>query len=676
VKLNSGHVIITTQEEFLEALKDISTAEWVVLDTETQGLDVWNGHLQCGVGVLSSRGSGYYFPFRHKDEDLPLLAPTFSGDLNLSLTKDLPRLLKTLNKPKLVIGHNLKFDLAVLYQDGFEIAEHQEIQDTITAARMYFADKYQSLGLEAVSDILLATDTENWKRDFKTYFKKHKYKTYDEPPPEIVGDYCINDCINTRKIYDILLRHIDKTDQRRVWQQESELLKVLWGMEKEGLYFDREYCLDRIEKLHNKLSDLERTIYELVGREFDIRSPKQVNEVMQGLGIQSPHLTLNGAPKWGVAELMAVSHPVAALILEYRGIEKMRSTYFEPLPSWVDDRLHPNFKPWGAVTGRMSCTNPSLMNLSKKSQNLAGEDDQSEAIEAIKAMLGARTGQIVDMTSASGNLSGGGSYAGLISYAKKYDESEYSVSVRRLYTPPPGFSLYAIDFSQMEMRVFADYVDDPQLFELLERTDFDFHSHVATQVWNVEEDSTMWKFYRNLAKAINFGLIYGIGTDKLGSQIQKTKDEAVEYKKQYFARFPKAEKFIWKVRDRVVERGYVVNRFGRRYYIEKDKAYVGVNYLVQGTSADIVKNRMVAIFNYLKDKKTRMVVQVHDELVFYVHESEERWIVPVVQKMLEERQIKTYLPTEVVKGDPSWGQVKDICMKHIEFKEICSCSVA
>lgn len=580
--MNERINVIKTKEAFDEAILYLKGSTILTVDTETSGLDVWGEDKLCGIGLSIPGDIGFYFPFRHKASEMSLFAVHLQDESNLSLEL-MPQIFEILQDAQVLIGHNLKFDLAVLYSDGFEISDHHTLIDTITGARLYFPDKFQPLNLEAVSDKILGTADAQWKSAFKKYLKDNKWTNqYDMAPPDVLGEYCIEDCIHTLQLRDHFEEFIKETGQERIWEQESALLHVLWRMEKEGLYFDMEYCVNRLEKLHLKLSQLELEIHALVGREFEIRSFKQTAEVMDELGIPSPRLTPGGKPKWGVAELMTVSHPIAAKILEFRGIEKMRSTYFEPLLKWADHRQHPSFKPWGAITGRMSCVSPSLMNLSNKSQNLAHEEENEEVAEAIKAMLGARTGQVVDMTSASGNMSGGGSYASLISYAKKYEDSDDTISVRRLYIPPPGYILYCIDFSQMEMRVFADYVQDDELHKLLESEDFDFHSHVAKSVWKVDEDSSLWKFYRNLAKAINFGLIYGIGNEKLASQIQKSLEEAVEYKKEYFARFPKALKFIHQVRDVVNSRGYITNRFGRRYTIEADKAYTGVNYLVQG----------------------------------------------------------------------------------------------
>lgn len=664
-------MLIQDKTIFSKAVEEIKNAPLVVLDIETDGLEIWVDKELCGIGVCLPylENKTYYFPFRHKEKELPLLSHLL-GELNLPIEL-LPILLKALKNVPTLLGHNIKFDLAGLYKEGYRVPDSQKLEDTLIGARLFFHDKFDSLSLENLTKTILGIDESNWKHTFKKYLKSNKIKSYDWADVSLIAEYCERDTLNTYLSYQFLMRYVKETDQGKIYEQESTLLKIIFEMECTGLYFDRNYCVDRLAKLKHKIQTLSTDIYAVAGKEFDVNSVKQLNEVLTQLGIESKGKTATGNAKWGVSELMSIGHPISGLILELRGIEKMRSTYFEPILVNKDDRLHPNIKSWGTITGRMATTNPSVQNLSNKSQNLSYEEQDEEVLDAIKAMLGARQGQYVDMTSASGNIAGGGSLASLTSYAKKYEDTDDSVAVRRLYVPPAGYKLYCIDYSQMEMRVFADYVQDPHLHEYLEDRQFDFHSHVATEVWNVTEDSGLWKFYRNLAKAINFGLIYGIGDEKLASQIQKTVDEAKEYKKQYFARFPKALGFIESVRNVVTSRGWVKNRFGRRYYISSEKAYTGVNYLVQGTSADIVKNRMIAIADYNSDKQSKMVIQIHDELLFYVHESEEKLVVPEYKRLLEDRQIKTYLPVEVSLAEPSWAQKKKICLTC--FKEPCTC---
>ena len=186
----------------------------------------------------------------------------------------------------------------------------------------------------------------------------------------------------------------------------------------------------------------------------------------------------------------------------------------------------------------------------------------------------------------------------------------------------------------------------------------------------MEEDHHLWDFYRTLAKAVNFGLIYGIGIKKLGQQIQRTTEEARAYRQEYFARFPKALSFIDKVHEVIEIRGFTFNRFKRRYWVDPNRVYVGVNYLIQGTSADIVKNRMIACQQFIRENglKSRMLAQVHDEIIFEVHESEEEWLPWRLQEIMEVRQINTFLPVDVSKGEPSWAQKISWDKKELAWK--------
>ncbi len=177
-----------------------------------------------------------------------------------------------------------------------------------------------------------------------------------------------------------------------------------------------------------------------------------------------------------------------------------------------------------------------------------------------------------------------------------------------------------------------------------------------------------------MAKNINFGLIYGIGDAKLAAGISKTLEEAKKYKADYFDKFPTARKFMDKVQQIVQSRGWIKNRFGRRYWIDKEKAYQGVNYLVQGTSADIVKNRMVAVSEYLREEQclSKMIVPVHDEVIYYIHHSEEKMLVPKLKEIMEERCISTFLPVDVARGN-SWANKKEVCVNCLEYQKECIC---
>jgi DNA polymerase-1 len=691
-------MLVQTEKLFNEVVSAIETSHEITADVETTGFDLWVNDRICGVGVCLPDERTFYMPFRHADDRQPLLALLQENPTNLPL-EYMQRLWQALNKVPRLINHNIKFDLAAMHQDGFELGEDQTLEDTIIGARLYFADKHAPLGLEACSKTILGNrDEDSWKKRFKEYLKKRKSKNYADSEPERMAEYCERDCLNTKRLADFFRNYVEQTDQVRVWEQECALITVLWEMERIGLHYDINYCNDRIPRLKSRIAELEQKIWGLIGYEFEVASNPQLTKALNSIGLHSPQNTettkcdecgklgkaadagtqcigkkgaycdgeMQPVEKWGLTELMSIEHPVCSVILEFRSLNKLLTTYFVPLLQWPGDAVHPSYRSTGTVTGRMSCDNPNLQNIARSSQNLKGDDSvDEEAMAAIAAMIGARKGEYVDMQqTGSGGRAGGGTLSNLVAYAKTYEDTDDTVAVRRLYIPRPGFKMWLNDYEQMEMRVFADYIEDPNMIELLEDAHVDFHTMVAKEVWKVDENNALWGFYRNLAKAINFGLVYGIGNAKLAVQIQKSIEEAAEYRKKYFAQFPTAEKFIKKVTRVVEERGYVKNRYGRRYYIDKDRAYVGVNYLIQGTSADIVKNRMIALRNFFKQEqlKTRIVVQVHDEVIFEVAEDEERQVVPRIKQIMEEREIQTLLPTDMGVGEPSWAQKQKWCL--------------
>src|SRR5882762_5081758 len=508
----------------LELVKNkLMTAEEVVVDTETTGLDVWKSDRLCGIGFCFPDEQTFYLPYRHHEgiSSIPGIMSALNDEsVNLPLNS-LPELLNVLRDVPKLIGHNIKFDLAVMSRDGFVIGDDQELEDTIVGARLYFPEKHADLSLGNCCNVLLGSQEGKYKETFEEYLRLNGWQhEYHKGSPERVGEYCKEDTLSTYRLRNRLVSYIDSTGQRRIWDQESKLLKVLWKMELTGLFYDREYCKDRIPKIDARVSEIEKLVWTLCGEEFNLGSSDQITEVFTRMGIKPVSFTTGGAsgkpkPKWDVASLMSIDHPACGGILEYRGLQKVKTTYFEPLLEYEDSIVHPTFKSWGTVTGRMSSTNPNAQNISNKFQRLEGSEASPEAMKAVQAFLGARSGEVVNMEKKGGGTAGGLSLASIMALSDKYVETDSSMAVRRLYIPRPGNKLYFVDFSQMEMRVFADYVGDTDLHALLEDPNFDFHTHVARTVWNVDEKNNLWNFYRTLAKAINFGLIYGIGTKKL-----------------------------------------------------------------------------------------------------------------------------------------------------------------
>lgn len=648
-------IIVKTKEQFIKALD--SFTDEIVLDTETSGLDVWHTAHACGIGICTSNEETFYFPYRHKQKVPPIFQ--INGEELMDNPENLPiasleLLTERLKQCKTIIGHNLKFDLAVMYKEGFQVSDNQRIEDTLCIGRMLYPVKGQSLSLENLAiKVLKDPNAGKWKVEFDTYLKKNGIKEhYDWGDIDVVGEYCCNDTLTTWKIRQLATQRVIETQQTRIWDQECKLLQVLWQIERDGMFIDLEYCKRKIPLLESRVKELEELICEVFGYSFDVMSTSQLDKAMATIGIFSPLKTEKGSEKWNIEVLLGIDNPVAKLVLQYREAYKMLNTYLIPFAKWNTGYIHPNFKPHGTATGRMSCTQPNLQNVMTKPIDVAGEKVDEKVQAIFKTM------------SKSSSVS-----SRWIARITKFEEKDSTVAVKRMFVAPPGYSMYCIDFSQMEMRVFSDFVGDPEVLDQLESHNFDFHSFVATQVWGSDESDPNWKFYRSIAKAINFGLIYGIGVAKLSIQIQKSLEEATKYKENYFEQFPSAKKFMDNVKRKIIREGVVYNRFDRRYTIPADKAYTGVNYLVQGTSADYVKNRMIAIWEYLKPYKTRMVAQIHDEIVFYVHKDEEKWIVPEVKAIMEERLLKVLLPTDVSKCFPSWSEKGAPCPNCLEKKE-------
>jgi DNA polymerase-1 len=214
----------------------------------------------------------------------------------------------------------------------------------------------------------------------------------------------------------------------------------------------------------------------------------------------------------------------------------------------------------------------------------------------------------------------------------------------------------------MEVRVFLDYFRNPEIEALLRKADVDFHGEAATLAFGVKEGDAEYKYYRQMAKAITFGTIYGIGARKLGIQLGVTMDQASEYKKQYFKGLKGSRQFFEKVVRVVSSRGWIKNRYGRLYKVPKTLAYKGVNYLVQGTSADILSERMIEVDKYLQEKKSNILVQVHDEIICEIHNDELNEVVPNIQQLLQENTLGIPLEVDVEVCSPSWASKKDFAL--------------
>ena len=326
--------------------------------------------------------------------------------------------------------------------------------------------------------------------------------------------------------------------------------------------------------------------------------------------------------------------------------------------------MHTTFCNWGTLTGRLSSRDPNLQNLPRTHFRLSDDPLTTEERESVRGRISAAV------------AAKGGSFNevltddvidtwGFIGDESYNEEEESQISIRRLFVPRPNHTLVGFDYSQMEVRVFLDYFRNPEIEELLKKEDVDFHGEAATLAFGVKEGDEEYKYYRQMAKAITFGTIYGIGARKLGVQLGVPMQQATEYKRRYFEGLKGSRQFFEKVVRVVSSRGWIKNRYGRLYIVPKDLAYKGVNYLVQGTSADILSERMIEVNKYLSDKKSNILVQVHDEIICEIHNDELQEITPKVQDLLQENSLGIPLEVDVEVCSPSWATKKDFALTEL-----------
>ena len=644
--------MLVTPDTYESVLADLEQYTTWVVDVETNGLE-WHGKNQiCGVGVAVETGDTYYFPFRHY--------PSLEA-VNLH-PPQLSQLMEVMNERSTLIGYNIKFDLHFLENEGL-VVSGKELLDVIVLVRLTEPADVREFSLTATIKRSYGEEAAEYDITTKKILRKNKWnKDFSQAPPTILGPYCEKDVEYTWKLYKDRIKELERTNQTEIFKLEKELTHVLYAMEKRGITVDSDYAMQSAEKILQRQEQIKKRIFETVGYEFLITSPAQVGEALKGLGIEPIVKTAKGNVSWGEEALAQVNHPVAGYMRQYRTLDKLRSTYLEP---YFDiNTVHTSFCNWGTLTGRLSSRDPNLQNLPRTHFRLSDDPLTGEERETVR-------GRISAAVSAKG-----GTYNkdlsdevvdtwGFIGDESYDSKDEEQISIRRLFIPRPNYSLVAFDYSQMEVRVFLDYFRNPEIEALLKKEDVDFHGEAATLAFGVKEDDAEYKYYRQMAKAITFGTIYGIGSRKLGVQLGVPMQQAADYKKKYFKGLKGSREFFEKVVRVVSSRGWIKNRYGRLYIVPKDLAYKGVNYLVQGTSADILSERMIEVDKYLQDRKSNILVQVHDEIICEVHNDELEEVAPHVQTLLQENSLGIPLEVDVEVCSPSWATKQDFTLTKI-----------
>ena len=571
---------VLTKQDFSEWLEKIKTATLVAVDTETISLDYMRAEL-VGISIAVEANQAAYIPFGHDYLGAP---DQLSKDYVLESIKPLLE-----NSEIKKVGQNLKYDMSVLAQHGIQL---QGIAfDTMLES--YVLD---SVATRHDMDSLALKYLDQTTTSFTDVAGKGAAQiTFNQVPLEEAGPYAAEDADITLRLHDALWPQVcnHPTLEKVFTEIELPLIPVLSRIERTGAKVDDTLLFTQSQELSERLAELETQAWDLAGQEFNLASPKQLGEILfTKLEIPVLKKTAKGAPstKEEVLQELALEYPLPKVILEHRGLAKLKSTYTDKLPTMINPttkRIHTSYHQAGTATGRLSSSDPNLQNI------------------PIRTAEGRR--------------------------------------VRQAFIASPGSKLVAADYSQIELRIMAHLSEDPSLLSAFAAGQ-DIHRATAAEVFAVETEAVTID-QRRSAKAINFGLIYGMSAFGLARQLNIGRKQAAEYIELYFARYPGVQNYMNNIRHSAAENGYVETVYGRRLYLPEINARNGmlrqgaertaINAPMQGTAADIIKIAMINVDSWLESSglKSRMIMQVHDELVLEVPESE----LEVVKQGLTER---------------------------------------
>ena len=578
----------------------LAAAPLFALDTETTGLNPMQAEL-VGISFATAHGEAAYLPLAHRYAGAPAQL-----DRDAALEKLRPLLENPAPK---IVGQHLKYDRHILANHGVRL---QGVADD-TLLQSYVLEAHQSheLGNLASRHLGLATlsyDDVTGKGAARIGF--------DEVAIERAAEYAAEDADVTLRVRDALAPALAASARLDFVYREIELpvAEILFRMERNGILLDRQLLSVQSGELGKKMLELEQRAYQEAGQPFNLGSPKQIGDILftrKGLPIVKK--TPGGAPSTDeeTLEQLALDHPIARAILDYRGMAKLKSTYTDKLPQMVHPRtgrLHTSYSQATAVTGRLASADPNLQNIPARTPE------------------GRR--------------------------------------IREAFVAPPGHLLLSADYSQIELRIMAHLSDDAGLLTAFAE-DRDIHAATAAEVFGVPLDEVSAD-QRRMAKVINFGLIYGMSAFGLASQLGLERAAAQAWIDRYFARYPGVADYMQRTRETAHRQGYVETVFGRRLYLpeingknpqrRQGAERAAINAPMQGTAADLIKLAMIAVQGWLDAEKlqSKLLLQVHDELVLEVPAAElDRVRAELPARMCGVADLKVPLRVGVGAG-PNW----------------------
>jgi DNA polymerase-1 len=581
----TGRFFVVDEENKLqEMMTSLREAPFLVVDTETTSLQSRSAAL-VGISLNGGGDDCWYIPVGHLDQEGKPAAGQLPAEL---VRRELVPLLQSETLPKL--AHNLKYDYSVL-KHGFNVALAGPLRDTMIAA--YLAEpSRRSFKLD---DLCLELGLKLTSYQEVTGGDKREdgfaYVAIDK-----AADYSCEDVFATLQLWNHYQPLLDEGNQAELFDEvEMKLVPILEQMEADGIRIDPVH-LERLSvEFREKLDQREKEIYQLAGREFNINSPQQLGIVLfEELGLPHGRKTKTGySTDIKVLEKLAPQHELPALIIDYRNLAKLLSTYVDKLAQLVDPatgRVHTSFNQTVTATGRLSSSNPNLQNIP-----IRGEE-------------GAR--------------------------------------IREAFVPESGKLFLFGDYSQIDLRVLAHYSQDPALIKAFTEGE-DIHTRTAAEVFSVSP-LLVTSEMRRVAKSINFGIVYGMSSFGLANQLQISRREASLFIDRYFNLYRGVKQFMEDIVEQARKDGYVTTLLNRRRYLPEIGASnkmrrefaerAALNTPIQGTAADIIKLAMLRVDELLKERRSscRMLLQIHDELVFELTREECKELQPEIQKAMEE----------------------------------------
>ncbi len=566
--IDADYDIILDKESFEVWLEKLKAAELFAFDTETTSVDYMKAKL-VGLSFCVEAGKAAYVPLTHDYIDAPEQLP-----LNWVLEQLKPLLeSETLFK----VGQNLKYDANVL--SHYDIAIKGIAFDTMLES--YCLNSVSTRhNMDALAEKYLGYKTVHFE---DIAGKGAKQLTFNQIEIEKAGHYAAEDADITLRLHQAIFPQLAKIpSQLSVFNEiEMPLLPVLARMERHGVLIDCDMLDQQSQSIGARLSELEIEAHNLAGKSFNLSSPKQLQVILfEELKIPVIKKTPKGAPSTAeeVLQELALDYPLPKVILENRGLSKLKSTYTDKLPLLVrpkTNRVHTSYHQAVTATGRLSSTDPNLQNIPIR--------------------------------------------------------SEEGRKIRLAFIAPPEHKIVAIDYSQIELRIMAHLSDDPGLVKAFSEGK-DVHKATAAEIFSVSLDEVT-SDQRRSAKAVNFGLIYGMSAFGLAKQLNVPRHTAQAYMDKYFERYPNVSQYMEDTRQQATENGYVETLFGRRLYLPDIKSKNGmrkkaaeraaINAPMQGTAADIIKKAMLDVDAWIQeqnDPRIKMTMQVHDELIFEIHQ--------------------------------------------------------